>query len=175
MKNLLGIAGAGDNCVLIGQGEDTGTTIGQSSAAGALANKITNNKITHQVQYAIVLCNSIGTPIENKYIDFQPLYWSMNSTHVVVASNSYFYLWNYHSTIDRNSIKKQSFEKLAFIDNPNVSVQMKSDDTAIIAIGPSLQESKNPIVSLAISDKYFFIVNFEFFFGNLQRYTHNLF
>ena len=138
MKNLLSISGAGDHCILIAQGDDS-SSHGQSTTASALAARLTNPKLTHQVQYAIVLCNSIGTPLEHKYIDFQPVYWSMNNTHILVSSKSYLYLWNYMSMVDRNLLKKQSFEKLAFIDSPNVSVQMKSDDTAIIAVGPSLQ------------------------------------
>lgn len=170
MKNLLGIIGAGDNCILISQAEDSGSsTMGQSAAAGQVsASLAVSGARQHQVQYAIVLCNSIGTPLEYKYIDFQPQFWSMNATHVLVASKSYFYLWNYQSMVDRNSIKKQTSEKLVFIDNPNVSVQMKSDDSAIVAIGPSLQESKNPIVCITVSDKYFFIARQS---GFIQKFS----
>jgi hypothetical protein len=141
MKNLLGVVGGGDSCALISQADDSTSSLGQSSAAVAVSQSlaINSNRISHQTQYAIVLCNSIGTPIEYKYIDFQPLFWSMNSTHIVVASKSYFYLWNYHSMVDRNSLKKQSFEKLVFIDQLNASVQIKTEDPAIVAIGPNLQ------------------------------------
>lgn len=138
MKNLIGIAGAGDYCILIAQGEET-KAIAQTSSASALAARLTNSKSTYHVQYAIVLCNSIGVPIEQKYIDFQPLYWTINNTHILVSSKSYFYLWNYSSMVDRSLLKKQSFEKLVFIDNPNISVQIKSEDSAIMAVGPSLQ------------------------------------
>lgn len=93
----------------------------------------------HQIQYALVLCNLIGTPLEYKYVDFEPHYWAMNQTHVILASKSYFYLWNYVASIDRTNLKRQSFEKLVFIENPNVSVQMKTEDSAIVAIGPSIQ------------------------------------
>ena len=141
MKNLLGIVGGGDNCVLVSQADDSSSTLGQSSAAAAVSTNLAVNssKTNHQTQYAVVLCNSIGTPIEYKYIDFQPQYWAMNSSHIVVASKSYFYIWNYQSMVDRNSLKKQSFEKLVFIDNLNAAVQMKTDDAAIVAIGPALQ------------------------------------
>ena len=132
MKNLLGVVGGGDSCALISQTDDSASSLEQSSAALAVSK-------SHQTQYAIALCNSIGTPIEYKYIDFQPLFWSMNSTHIVVASKSYFYLWNYHSMVDRNSLKKQSFEKLVFIDQLNALVQIKTEDPAIVAVGPNLQ------------------------------------
>jgi WD repeat-containing protein 35 len=147
MKNLLGIVGAGDNCALISQAEDSSpqsqqTTIGiQSSTLVSASLALGSNKIQHQTQYAIVLCNSIGTPLEYKYIDFQPQYWAMNQTHLCVASRSYFYLWNFQSMVDKSSLKKQqqTFEKLVFIDNPNASIQVKTDDPAIVAVGPELK------------------------------------
>ena len=141
MKNLIGIVGGGDNCALISQADDSTSSLGQSSAALAVSQSLAlnSNRISHQAQYAVVLCNSIGTPIEYKYIDFQPTFWSMNATHIVVASRSYFYIWNYQSMVDRNSLKKQSFEKLVFIDQLNATVQIKTDDPAIVAVGPNLQ------------------------------------
>ncbi len=140
MKNLIGIVGGGDNCALISQAEETGNTIGQSAAAALLTTNIQNAaKSTTQVQYAIVLCNSIGTPIEYKYVDFHPTYWCMNSAYIVVASKAYFYIWNYQAMVDSNSLKKQSFERLVFIDNPNSAVQLKTDDSSIVAVGPSIQ------------------------------------
>lgn len=138
MKNLIGITGSGEYCVLIAQGDES-KTVAQSTSASALAARLTNSKLAYQVQYAIVLCNSNGTPIEQKYIDFQPVYWCMSNTHILVSSKSYFYIWNYSSMVDRSLLKKQSFERLVFIDNPNVSVQLNSEDSAIVAIGPSLQ------------------------------------
>lgn len=148
MKNLLGIVGAGDNCALISQAEDpnAANSLGKTSAAMAVSaslaiNSMGTKSLQHQTQYAVVLCNSIGTPLEYKYIDFMPQYWAMNQTHIVVASRSYFYLWNYQSMVERGGLKKpqQTFEKLVFIDNPNASVQIKTDDQAIVAVGPALQ------------------------------------
>lgn len=155
MKNLLGIVGAGDNCALISQAEDpnAANSLGKTSAAMAVSaslaiNSLGSKTLQHQTQYAVVLCNSIGTPLEYKYIDFMPQYWSMNQTHIVVASRSYFYLWNYQSMVERGGLKKpqQAFEKLVFIDNPNASIQIKTDDQAIVAVGPALQ-----VLILAVS------------------------
>jgi hypothetical protein len=136
MKRLLGIVGGGDNCALISQADDSNSSAISVAASTSLAS---GSKISHQTQYAIVLCNSIGTPLEYKYIDFEPKYWDMNGSYIVVASRSYFYIWNFQSMVDRNSLKKQSFEKLVFIDNPNSSIQVKTDDPAIVAVGPHLQ------------------------------------
>lgn len=37
-------------------------------------------------QYVLILCNAIGSPIESKYINIEPLYIHMNTTHVVACS-----------------------------------------------------------------------------------------
>ena len=87
MKRLIGMMGAGDHCVLISQADEIQTQSGTSLAL--------NTRTTSPTQHALVLCNSIGTPIESKYVDFQPMHWSMNTTHVLVASKSYFYLLGY--------------------------------------------------------------------------------
>lgn len=158
MKRLLGVVGGGDHCVLISQSDDTSSTGSSIATAAASTNQALSTKNPNVLQqYALVLCNAIGTPLETKYIDIQPLFWSMNSTHIIVASKSYFYLWNFQSNIDRNSLKKQTFERLAFIENPNNSVQMKSDDPSIISIGSSSMDTKNPITCVALSDKFLFI------------------
>lgn len=134
MKNLLGVVASNDHCALISQADDS-----SSQSVGGGDDGDPKGIVQHQIHYALVLCNLIGTPLEYKYIDFEPQHWVMNPTHIVVASKSYFYLWNYAASIDRTNIKKQAFERLVFIDNPNVSVQMKTEDPAIVAIGPSLQ------------------------------------
>lgn len=137
MKNLLGIVGSDDHCALICQADDSSSS--SSSQVHSDPNDPSSKTLQHQIHYALVLCNLIGTPLEYKYIDFEPHHWAMNKTHVVLASKSYFFLWNYVTSLDRTNFNKQSFERLVFIDNPNASVQMKTEDSAIVAIGPSIQ------------------------------------
>ncbi|CAB1330545.1 unnamed protein product, partial [Coregonus sp. 'balchen'] len=45
--------------------------------------------------YVLVLCNSIGTPLDSKYIDIDPLFVTMTKTHVIAASKEAFYIWQY--------------------------------------------------------------------------------
>ena len=47
------------------------------------------------LQYVLILCNAIGTPLESKYIDMEPLYVTMTDTHVVAASKEAFYSWQF--------------------------------------------------------------------------------
>ena len=138
VKRLIGIAGGGDYCVIISQAEEANsgaTFIGNSVAINASL-ALTKTNLT---QFAIVLYNSIGTPLEARYIDVQPIHWCMSPSHIVVASKSYFYIWNYRMMVDHNSLKRQSSERLIFIDNPTGSMQVRVDETAIISIGANLQ------------------------------------
>jgi len=42
-----------------------------------------------------VVCNSIGTPLDSKYIEMDPLYVTMTQTHIIAASKEAFYLWQF--------------------------------------------------------------------------------
>ncbi len=70
-----------------------------------------NNNGNKTYQYILVLCNAIGAPLESKYIDIEPVFSYMNASHIIVASRSYFYFWNYQSLMDHTSLKRQTIEK----------------------------------------------------------------
>jgi len=46
-------------------------------------------------QAVLVLCNAIGSPIDTKYIDWDPEYMAMTPSHVVIASSNMVYIWQY--------------------------------------------------------------------------------
>jgi WD repeat-containing protein 35 len=158
-KRLLGIIGGGDYCALISQCEDSSITVGQTTATTTAASisQALNATNIKQMQYSLVVSNSIGTPLETKYLSIQPNHWCMSQTHIVIASRSYFYIWNYLSSVDKSSLKKQSIERLVFIENPNTNIMMRSDDSAIVSSDSTMQEAKNSISCVALSDKFCFI------------------
>lgn len=47
------------------------------------------------------LCNSIGTPVDTKTLNIQPLHVAMNASVVIVASQESFVVWHY--TVPRKS------------------------------------------------------------------------
>lgn len=100
--------GGGDYCALVSR---TDEALLQSQQNAAITNS--NNPTNDVKNYILVLCNAIGTPLESKYIDIEPLFAHMNSSHVIVASKSYFYIWNYQSMMDHSSLKRQTAEKYA--------------------------------------------------------------
>ena len=47
------------------------------------------------LQYVLVLCNAIGTPLDSKYIDIEPVYTYMTQSHIIAASKEAFYTWQF--------------------------------------------------------------------------------
>ena len=67
-------------------------------------------------QYVLTLCNSIGTPLDSKYIDMVPMFVAMTNNHIVAASREAFYMWQFKSikqlaTIDVSGKRKAGSEK----------------------------------------------------------------
>ena len=68
------------------------------------------------LQFVLVLCNSIGTPLDSKYIDLDPMYVSMTKTHIVAASKEAFYVWQFKNikklaALDVSAKRKAGGEK----------------------------------------------------------------
>ncbi|TKS86180.1 WD repeat-containing protein 35 [Collichthys lucidus] len=121
VKSLMSITTSGDFCILASKADDT------------------------QPQYVLILCNSIGTPLDSKYIDIDPLFVTMTKTHVIAASKEAFYLWQYRvakklTALEINQVtrtKKEGREsRLAIIDIAGVltlldlDVRASTDDSA---------------------------------------------
>lgn len=96
IKGLLNIKAAGDNCVLVAKiynevlGGETDPEMGNPGASDPANFK--------EVQYQLVLCDTIGSPIETKLIDIEPLYVCMTPRHIVAASPDAIYTWQYRNS-----------------------------------------------------------------------------
>lgn len=102
VRNLMSITACGDHCILATKSVET------------------NN------QYVLVLCNAIGTPLDSKYIDIEPLFVTMTKTSVIAASKEAFVSWQYRSPkkltsleMNSNAFRKEnaSREKMFHIDD----------------------------------------------------------
>ena len=76
VRKLTGIRAAGDNCVL-SKADESGN------------------------QHILILCNAIGSPVDSKYIDVEPVHMTMTQTHVIVASNDVIYVWQYRTMVSK--------------------------------------------------------------------------
>ncbi|KAF4527968.1 hypothetical protein B566_EDAN014960 [Ephemera danica] len=148
ISRLLGIAAAGEHCVL--------ATRTDASDGG---------------RYGLILCNAIGTPVDTKYIDVEPVWITMNSTHVIAASKEYFFVWHFRTPKSRSTLeiagsRRERKEKVYHIDDsPSGAADiMKDRDKGIREVMSTL----DPICCVAASEKLLLICRES---GVLQRYS----
>jgi WD repeat-containing protein 35 len=77
VKSLISIRASGENCVFATKTDD---------GSG---------------QFILILCNAIGSPVDSKYIDIEPLFITMTPYHVIVASNELVYIWQYRTPVTK--------------------------------------------------------------------------
>uniref|UniRef100_A0A8C9HGE5 WD repeat domain 35 n=1 Tax=Piliocolobus tephrosceles TaxID=591936 RepID=A0A8C9HGE5_9PRIM len=101
VKGLISITTCGDFCILATKADE------------------------NHPQFVLVLCNSIGTPLDPKYIDIVPLFVAMTKTHVIAASKEAFYTWQYRvakklTALEINQItrsQKEGRERIYHVDD----------------------------------------------------------
>ncbi|XP_058407729.1 WD repeat-containing protein 35 isoform X2 [Diceros bicornis minor] len=122
-------------------------------------------------KFVLVLCNSIGTPLDPKYIDIVPLFVTMTKTHVIAASKEAFYTWQYRvakklTALEINQItrsRKEGRERIYHVDDtPSGSVD------GVLDYSKAIQGTRDPICAITASDKTL-IVGRES--GTIQRYS----
>lgn len=77
VPRLLSLAACGEHCVLATDEADGGT----ATTGGG--------------RYGLLLCNTLGVPVDGVYTDVQPLHAAMNNSHAIVASRDHVLLWRY--------------------------------------------------------------------------------
>jgi len=94
-------------------------------------------------QAVLVLCNAIGSPIDTKYIDWDPEYMAMTPSHVIIASSNMVYIWQYchrksapHADWQYDEMGSET-STFHIDETPSSSSRKKPDET-----------TKDPIVAL---------------------------
>ncbi|XP_070533961.1 WD repeat-containing protein 35-like isoform X2 [Ptychodera flava] len=147
VKNLISVTAYGDHCVLATRADDT------------------------TGQYVLVLCNSIGTPLDSKYIDLDPMYVAMTRTHVIAASKEAFYSWQFKTPKKLTAMevnqampkKKDNRERVYHIDDtPSGAGEGLTD------FSKAFNPTRDPICCMCASDKMLIIGRET---GTLHRYS----
>lgn len=120
--------------------------------------------------YQLNICNSLGTTVDSKYVDLKPKYVGMNSTHVVIADQSQFLLWQYHtpkSTL--HGLKHKKDKRFHVDDNPS-GVNEVLSDLDRVSYEPPVKNvpTKDAICCIAASDKILLIGRES---GTIQEYV----
>lgn len=107
VKQLIAIRASGENCVFATRTDDSSG------------------------QFILILCNAIGSPVDSKYIDIEPVYLAMTPYHVIVASNEMVNVWQYRTPVSKlTSLRGKTGSRL------------KDDRETIFHIDDSPQTSK---------------------------------
>ncbi|XP_038051533.1 WD repeat-containing protein 35-like isoform X3 [Patiria miniata] len=154
VRNLISVTAYGDHCVLATKAdESTGQEAGEPQ------------------QYVLVLCNSIGTPLESKYIDIEPIYIAVTRTHVIAASKEAFYVWQFKTAKKLTAMevnqamgrKKDSRERVYHIDDTPSGA-----GESILDFSKAFAPTNDAVCCVCASDKLL-IVGRES--GTLNRYS----
>ncbi|OCT79015.1 WD repeat-containing protein 35 [Xenopus laevis] len=158
VKSLMSVTTCGDFCILATKADESQQQDDRETEVNGAT-------------YVLVLCNSIGTPLDSKYIDLVPLFVTMTKTHVIAASKEAFYIWQYRvakklTAMEINQVsrtRKEGRERIFHIDdNPSGSMEGLIDYTK------SVESTRDPICCITASDKVL-IVGRES--GTLKKYT----
>eukprot|EP00238_Polyblepharides_amylifera_P008608 CAMPEP_0196598138 /NCGR_PEP_ID=MMETSP1081-20130531/94147_1 /TAXON_ID=36882 /ORGANISM="Pyramimonas amylifera, Strain CCMP720" /LENGTH=1154 /DNA_ID=CAMNT_0041923789 /DNA_START=199 /DNA_END=3663 /DNA_ORIENTATION=- len=136
VKKLLSIRACGEYCVLATKGEEPD-------------------------QYILILCNAIGSPVDSKYIEVEPMYMTMTQYHVIVASEELIYIWQYRTPVSKltsvdaegsSSLRrKEGRERIFHVDDKQVT------EENLVGIGDKLRSgslaTNDPACAVCASDK----------------------
>nr|XP_054760120.1 WD repeat-containing protein 35-like [Lytechinus pictus] len=155
VRNLLSVSAYGDHCVLATRADET---MGQVDPSDP-------------IQYVLVLCNCIGTPLESKYIDIEPSFVAVTKTHVIAASKEAIYIWQFKTpkkitAMEVNTAmgrKKDSRERVYHIDDTPSGA-----GDGVLDFSKAFAPTRDPICCVTASDKVL-IVGRES--GTLHRYS----
>jgi WD repeat-containing protein 35 len=112
--------------------------------------------------YILILCNSIGSPVDNRIINIYPEYIGLNETHIIACSKSYVYVWQYrsqHNDLSQNHfgqninidlLKKKFMKEIVFFieDNPNMN-DIYNPDTF-----NANKKTQDPISAIHVNSRY---------------------
>ncbi|KAG7199655.1 hypothetical protein KM043_014248 [Ampulex compressa] len=123
-------------------------------------------------QFALMVCNTIATPIDTKFLDLEPLWVTMTSKIVITASKNNFMLWHFrtprNSMLHSGRVKR---DKIYHVDETPTGVteviqdldKDRSFNTPI-----NTKATMDPICCLSATDKVLLIGRES---GMIQRYS----
>lgn len=122
-------------------------------------------------QFALVLCNAIGSPLDSKYIEFEPQYLVITPYHVIAANGSFVYVWQYRTLMSKltsvdlgtGSLRRKEGRERAFhIDDP-----ASSNNNADLVV-KGREPTSDVIIAVAASQSMLLVARES---GQMNRYS----
>mmetsp|Transcript_25500 Transcript_25500/g.48224 ORF Transcript_25500/g.48224 Transcript_25500/m.48224 type:complete len:1215 (+) Transcript_25500:126-3770(+) len=136
VKKLISIRACGEYCVLATKSEEAD-------------------------QYILILCNAIGSPVDSKYIEVEPVHMTMTQYHVIVVSEELVYVWQFRTPVSRltsvdseasSSLRrKEGRERIFHIDDKQVMDENITNVAQKLASGNL--STKDPACALCASEQ----------------------
>jgi hypothetical protein len=112
--------------------------------------------------YIAILCNSIGSPVENRVINFEPIITCVSDSHIVLSNKHYVYVWQFRSnqnnekesnnlgvTLNIDILKKKLMKEIVFyIEDNTVGNTVYNHET----FSP-IDTSSDPISAIFVNEK----------------------
>ncbi|XP_014602693.1 PREDICTED: WD repeat-containing protein 35 [Polistes canadensis] len=133
---------------------------------------VKNDLMQGSEQFALLVCNTIATPIDTKFLDMEPLYVTITSNIVIAASKNNFILWTFRTP--RNSALlagKLRKEKIYHVDDTPTGVTeviQDLDRDRSFESPTSTKPTMDPISCICATEKLFLIGRES---GMIQRYS----
>ncbi|XP_057331775.1 WD repeat-containing protein 35 [Microplitis mediator] len=147
VTSLISIASAGDHCCLA-----------------------VKNEVSVEEPFALLVCNTIATTIDIKYLNLEPIWVCMISTSVIVASKNNFMIWNFRTprTAAQSKVRR---DKIYHVDDTPTGVtevihdldRDRNYETPL-----NMKPSMDPISCLAATEKILLVARDS---GMIQRYS----
>lgn len=161
LDTVLGLASNDDHCV-----------IAIESSKLSVRDISISLDMARDKMYQLLICNTMSTTVDARYVNICPIFITMNSTYVIIASRDQFLLWHYHTPKGASSLhgmKQRKDKKFHIDDSPSGVAEVLNDlDRAGYEQPVSEVQSQDPICCITASERLLLIGRES---GAIQEYT----
>mmetsp|Transcript_85285 Transcript_85285/g.173925 ORF Transcript_85285/g.173925 Transcript_85285/m.173925 type:complete len:1209 (-) Transcript_85285:124-3750(-) len=126
-------------------------------------------------QHIVIVCNDIGSPVDSKYMQLEPMHVAMTNSHVIATSEDVVYIWNYRSSVSRQAqgdlasaaagMKQRRAEMMFHIDESFAPGSGTHDKDGFV---PPSTTTQDPIACICATEQCLLVARES---GVVQRYA----
>ncbi|XP_011304110.1 WD repeat-containing protein 35 [Fopius arisanus] len=149
VRSLVSVASAGDHCVLA----------------------VRNERNQGSEEFILIVCNTIATPIDTKYLEIEPLWVTMTSNSVIAASRDNFVVWDFRIPKTAGMGARGRKDRMYHVDDTPTGVNeviQDLDRERSFEAAVSRKVTMDPICCVGASEKILLIGRES---GMVQRYS----